>query len=333
VRGAIAGTLRGHCRSGIRRRFACCVLILAGIIGAASPSAADAKTPNCTAAQKKAADKWLWLNERDKKLSLEQNLPWGMPTPATPDPNEEVLVHWDYVIGYDDALRVPLWTGERVVGNRLGQTVRSDCFRPDPRLPSSVSSSLNDYDEPTFDQGHVTPSADVTISRISVWNSFVLSNMTPQYAAFNRGIWRRLEDYARRWAVANGTGYILTGSIFDRNSDGVRDPDADAPLMQPRKGSARVAIPSAFFKVIALEQPDRSLKTIAFMLPNTTAAIPSQQTLSYLGSRIVTIEAIEHVTGFDLFPSNPRIFEAVALWPIPRAQPRKKTRTKRKATP
>jgi len=306
------------------------LLLAAGIWMANAP--AFAKNPNCTLAQKKSADKWLWLNARDKDLSLKQNLPWGAPTATAPTTNEHLLIHWDYVIGYDDDLRVPLWTGERVVGSKLGNTTRSDCFRPDPRLDPSVSASLDDYDEPIYDQGHITPSADVTISKISVWNSFVLSNMTPQYAVFNRGIWRKLEDLARRWAIANGTAYILTGSIFDRDNNGLRDPDSVAPQMKPRKGLPRVAIPSAFYKIVTIEQPDHSLKTIAFILPNTPTAVPSKQTLGYLGSSIVTIEAVERFTGLDLFPAGPAITQSNALWPIPMAAPRNSSKRKHKPT-
>lgn len=276
-----------------------------------------AKAPNCTASQAKAADKWLWLSPRDKKLSIVQNLPWGEPLPIAPVSNEELLVHWDFVIDYDDDLHIPMWTGERVVGKKLGNTTRSDCFRPDPRLPVAVASMPKDYDEPLFDQGHVTPSADVTSSKISVWNSFVMSNMTPQYGVFNRGIWRKLEDYMRRLAIANGTAYILTGSILDRNNDGLRDADADASLMKPRKGTPRVAIPTAFYKVIAIEQPDHSLRTLAFILPNTPLDVKSKDALTYLSSKIVRLDAIERLTATDLFPANPTIAESEALWPMP----------------
>jgi endonuclease G len=304
-----------------------------GSLALALPSAGLAKAPNCTASQAKAADKWLWLNARDKQLSIAQNLPWGVPLPTAPVSNEQLLVHWDYVIGYDGDLRVPLWTGERVVGNKLGGATRSDCFRPDPRLSETIASTPKDYDEPLFDQGHVTPSADVTISKISVWNSFVMSNMTPQYGLFNRGIWRKLEDYVRRWAIANGTGYIVTGSIFDRNGDGLRDSDSAAPLMKPRKGTPHVAIPMAFYKVIAVEQGDHSLKTLAFILPNTPLDVKSKDTLTYLSSKIVRLDAIERVTATDLFPANPPIIEADALWPIPKTQAKRKAKPKRRITP
>ena len=110
-------------------------------------SHAAAKAPNCTVAQATSADKWLWPNERDKRLSLEQNLPWGTPRSATLNTSEHLFVHWYYIVGYDD-LRVPLCTGKRVVGKILGNTTRFDCFRVDPRLAETVASTPDDYDEP-----------------------------------------------------------------------------------------------------------------------------------------------------------------------------------------
>lgn len=293
-------------------------LLWALVLSLAAP--ADARgNPKCSLAQANSADRMLWLNSRDKKLSVEQNLPWGAPRPPAGAPLDRLLIHWDYVIGYDDDLRVPMWTGERIVGSGLGKAVRSDCFRADPRLPASVASTPGDYSEPTFDQGHVTPSADLTKSKISVWNSFIMSNMTPQYAHFNRGIWRMLEDMVRRWAIGAGTGYVISGSVFDRDQDGLRDSDSSAELMKPSHGVARVAIPTAFFKLLAIPEPDGSVRTIAFMLPNDTADIKSKDAPAYLKSKIAHLDAIQHVTGYTLLPAATSIHESDDLWPLPKS--------------
>jgi hypothetical protein len=39
------------------------------------------------------------LNERDKEMSIKRDAPWGQPQRA--DESERVLVHNDYLIGYD----------------------------------------------------------------------------------------------------------------------------------------------------------------------------------------------------------------------------------------
>ena len=65
------------------------VVLLGALLNAVS---ADAKTRNCTSAEKAAADKQLWLNARDKKLSIERVFPWGAPVPKGETGNDMLLV-------------------------------------------------------------------------------------------------------------------------------------------------------------------------------------------------------------------------------------------------
>ena len=144
---------------------------------------------NCTTAEKSAADAQLWLNKRDKKASLALHMLWGVLEPST----ERILIHRDYVIGYSDSLLVPLWTAHRLEGQGLGKASRVNCFRPAPRIPAPAASLPSDYNEPIFDQGHMTPNGDMSKGTQPVLNSFILSNMTPQHCQFNRGVWQILE--------------------------------------------------------------------------------------------------------------------------------------------
>ena len=289
------------------------LVLLAGCALAATPAAAA----NCSAAERHEADRWLWLNERDRNASLEQNLPWGAPTPTGQVSDERELVQRDYVIGYDADLRVPLWTAERVTGAELGKVGRSDCFRKDVRLKSAEASAPSDYSEPIFDQGHVTPSADMTMSKLAVHNSFIMSNMTPQFCQFNRGVWQILEEIVRRWAVQYGTIYVTSGSVFDRDGNGVRDPDDAALRMTSNNGKKRVAIPSAFYKVIAVKNANGTLETLSILLPNDQTDLDRAEAVAYLGQHVTSLAHIEQLTGVRLFPNAaPGLVEHPALWPF-----------------
>lgn len=246
----------------VRRIFVHAQLLITILLGLAI-FASPATAANCTAAERQEADKWLWLNERDRNASLEQHLPWGAPVPVGEVSNERRLIQWDYVIGYDADLKVPLWTAERVIGSELGKVSRSDCFRKDVRLKSADASTPTDYKEPIFDQGHVTPSANLTTSKLAVHNSFIMSNMTPQFCQFNRGVWQILEEIVRRWAEEYGTLYVISGSIFDWDGNGARDPDDAALRMKSNSGKNRVAIPSAFYKIIAVRAADGSVESLS----------------------------------------------------------------------
>jgi endonuclease G, mitochondrial len=284
----------------------------------ATPAAAD----NCSAAERHEADKWLWLNKRDKKASVAQNLPWGVPVPrGTSDQRQ--LVQRDYVIGYDADLKVPLWTAERVTGSELGKVGRSDCFRKDVRLKSADASTPSDYSERIFDQGHVTPSADMTMSKLAVHNSFVMSNMTPQFCQFNRGVWQILEEIVRRWAVQFDTIYVTSGSIFDRDGNGVRDPDDSALRMTSKNGKRRVAIPSAFYKIVAVKGPDGRVETLSILLPNDQTDLDRADAVAYLAQHITTLSRVEQLSGLDLFPAAPAgLVEHTAMWPFSGDPPR-----------
>jgi endonuclease G len=306
----------------LQRIFAHVSLLVVLLLGSAVAATA-ANAANCSAAEKHEADKWLWLNERDKKVSLDQNLPWGAPTPTGPVSNERELVQRDYIIGYDADLRVPLWTAERVTGGELGKVSRSDCFRKDVRLKTADASTPSDYSESIFDQGHVTPSADMTMSKIAVHNSFIMSNMTPQFCQFNRGVWQILEEIVRRWAVQYGTVYVTSGSIFDRDGNGVRDPDDTALRMTSNNGKRRVAIPSAFYKIVAVKDADGTVETVSILLPNDQADLDRAEAVAYLGQHVTSLARIEQLAGVDLLPgASATLVEHPVLWPFTGAPPK-----------
>jgi endonuclease G len=277
---------------------------------------AQATSRNCTATEKADGDHWLWLSPADKALSIQTQLPWGAPVEnsATADP---LLIQRDYVVKYSTSLLVPLWSAEKLKFSSLGKVKgRVECFRGDPRLPAPVASIPSDYKEPIYDQGHSTPDADQDKSVRSVVNTYVMSNMSPQNCQFNRGIWQILEQITRRWSAAQKTVYVLNGAVFDRNNDGIRDSDEVAPRMQSTNGKSRVAIPSAFYKIVAYKRPDGAVAVISILLPHTTANPNGSDALDYLSQHITTVAAIERLTGYDFFPGEPNLDEATTLWPF-----------------
>jgi endonuclease G len=280
------------------------VRLLAALVVAAltASSQTAAAADKCTAEQARRADKWLWLNKRDRKLALARHLPWGVPEPTIPVDNEKLLVHWDYVINYDLDLLVPVWTAHRLELKGLGRVERVDCFRQDPRTDSPRASLPRDYLEPIFDQGHLVPNGDMSRSLTSVLNSFVMTNMTPQYCQFNRGVWQILESLVRSWVKQRRTLYIVTGSVFDRDGDGERDSDDSAYRMKSNDGRARVARPTHFYKILLHLRGDGTLESLALLLRNDQTDLEGKDALAYLESGISSIDEIESVTGLNFFP-------------------------------
>ena len=148
---------------------------------------------------------------------------------------------------------------------------RLNCFRRDPRLEQSASSTPSDYIEPIFDRGHMSSAENAKDNLIEQLNTYVMSNMSPQHCRFNRGIWLSIEHLVRAWASLGHNYsplYITTGAIFDRDSNPGRDPDASAARMVSKSGKERVAVPSHYYKSI-IRNTFTGWVSISFLLPHT----------------------------------------------------------------
>jgi endonuclease G, mitochondrial len=267
---------------------------------------------NCTRAERADGDLWTQLSPRDHAGSIKRNLPWGLPVAVSPESSGRLVVLTEYVNHFDNELLIPLWSAERLAATKL-DTVKSriNCFRPNPRvMPESDLEA--DYDEATYDQGHLTPSDDQSTSVRAMINTYFYTNMTPQLARFNQVTWRRLEAVIHDWARPRRPMYIMTGSIMDRDRDGARDPDQAALRVVPRGGlPPRVAIPSAFYKVVAYRRPGGGLATLSIILPHDGAELTGRTLGRHFQAHVTTIAIIERATGLHFFPGNAKpIFEA-----------------------
>ena len=110
-----------------------------------------------------------------------------------------------------------------------------------------------------------------------------MSNMSPQNASFNRGIWKKLEEQVRTWAFENEHIYVITAGILGSCSSTI--------------GYSSVGVPDYYYKVI-LDYNEPEIKAIALVLPN-------QKGTQHLSSYVTSIDYIESITGIDFFPELP----------------------------
>ena len=76
------------------------------------------------------------------------------------------------------------------------------------------SASLDDYRASGYDRGHLAPAGSMKMNEISMSESFFMSNMSPQSASFNRGVWKRLEGKVN-WSENNDSILVVPGPILD----------------------------------------------------------------------------------------------------------------------
>jgi endonuclease G len=176
--------------------------------------------------------------------------------------------------------RTPLWAAEHLTARQIESAKgleRINAFHEEETLSPEERSYLSDYVRSGYDRGHNTPSGDEPDSQ-SQWQTFSLANMVPQAPENNRGIWERIEAATRNNALENDELYVITGPLF-----------AGSQLQQLH---GRVMVPTHMFK--AVYNP-RTRQAAAYLVQNTNES----------GYQIVSIDQINQMGGFDLFPSLP----------------------------
>jgi len=196
---------------------------------------------------------------------------------------DAVVKHLGYTLSYNEKNEQANWVAYELTAAETSKIAnRSDDFRPDDDVLTGSATNA-DYKGMGYDRGHLAPAADMGWSTTSMQESFFYSNMSPQVAGFNRGIWKRLEEQVRQWAVDNRTIYVVTGPLLPDNL--------------PAIGANKVSVPRYYYKVI-LDYTSPELKGIGFILPNASSSLP-------LRSFVVTIDYVEKMTGIDFFPAMP----------------------------
>ena len=301
----------------------------AGLVGGclvaiyATVANGDTARRDCTPQERAQADERLERIKQDKVRSdrlIKRHLPFGHHVTrhvAEGGPtNEVMLVQAGYVAVHDGDLRTALWTAHKLTGKEVlsgACEIRVECFRKDIRLVSEGhSAAAKDYDEatnytgPGFAKGHMVSDRDLRDDVTEQINSYVMSNMSPQYGGFNGGIWLRLEALGRSWAERFGTVYITSGAVFDHDEDAARDKDEDVQRVSSLNGTGRVGIPTHFYKVFLRKDKDSGeWFSISFLLEHRPGGSDGRAK-KRLTDAIVSFEEIGDRAEIDLHPDLDR---------------------------
>ena len=203
-------------------------------------------------------------------------------------PGEYLIEHFAYSLSYNEDHEQANWIAYELTGKETVSIInRSDKFIIDP-LVLTGSATTSDYSKSGYDRGHLAPAGDMGWSELAMTESFYYSNMSPQVPGFNRGVWKRLEELIRDWALENDTLYVVTGPVLNNNL--------------PAIGENNVSVPAYYYKVV-LDNTLPDKKGIGFILPNASSKIP-------LHTFTVSIDSVESLTGIDFFPLLPDTLES-----------------------
>lgn len=224
----------------------------------------------------------------------------GNPSGATVDPNN----HNHYLIqrpveamDYSDALGEPVWASWDLTTADVGSISRSSSYFPDTNLPPTfyrvTDADYNGVGNINFNRGHMCPSEDRTDTRADNDMLFFMSNIIPQSAANNQGVWGNFEGDCRTLANAGNEILIICGpSGFGTN----RIPSGKAVIADY---TWKVAVVVPLGAGTALSRITTATRVISLKIPNNNSVSSTWQTY------VTKAEQIESDTGFTFFTALP----------------------------
>ena len=200
-----------------------------------------------------------------------------------PSDSDLLLEKQGFSVGYSHAFRQPVWVAYTLSAKNLQsrQVRRKNVFKADPAIKHNPVHP-GDYAGSGYDKGHLAPAADMTYSMVTMDNSFLMSNISPQLPGCNRGVWKRLENQIRQWAIQEKQLYVITGPIFSSSPATMKE--------------TAIPVPIAFYKVIYDLTPPH--KMIGFIVPNAGSK-------ARVASFAVSVDEVERITGYNFFSELP----------------------------
>jgi endonuclease G len=115
---------------------------------------------------------------------------------------------------------------------------RTNAFAPNQFVPNGAVPA--DYAGTGYDKGHMAPDGDLSWDTQVEFESFLMTNMSPQAGSLNRGIWKLLETSVRGWAVQRNQSYtVYVGGLYGPGDKTIG------------KG---VVVPHGFYKIVINNQ-------------------------------------------------------------------------------
>lgn len=237
---------------------------------------------------------------------------FGTPTAAsTSNPNDFLIRRPQYTLSYNQSRGTPNWVSYELDARQMasGQD-RCNCFTADPLLPTDKQILTSDYTNGGYDRGHMTRSADRTVANVDNATTFYLTNIVPQMADLNQGVWAQFENALADSARVGGRAvYIITGPLYSRSHG-----------LTFLKNEGKVAIPDSTWKVAFIGPRNggnpftrgdvqtwddlAGLTVLAVNMPNV-AGVRNDPWSKYL----TTVDRIEAATAYDFLSLLPIAFQ------------------------
>ena len=218
--------------------------------------------------------------------------PYGFPQSA----NAQPLCQQAYLVGYDAAAKLPKFvTYELLPQNALGCVARTNAFAANQFIPNGAVPS--DYAGTGYDKGHMAPDGDLSWDPQVEYESFLMSNMSPQAGSLNRGIWKLLETSVRGWSVQRNQSYtVYVGGLYGAGDKTIGN---------------GVVVPHGFYKIVINNQTN---EVAGWAFPHVA---PYPNLGNDLTKFRLPINQIEQTAGVKYaFPAGARELSPGQEWPV-----------------
>ena len=231
-------------------------------------------------------------------VNLQKQL--GNPSGATNDPSNHahyLIERTVEAIDYSDQYGQPNWVSWDLTATDIGSAGRSPDFYTDPDLPSSFYPvSSGSYSGSGYTRGHMCPSNNRTDTTANNKLVFYMSNIIPQEASQNGGVWGSLETYCNS-LLSSYEELIICGP------SGFGSATFD---------NGHVYVPSNTWKVavfVPLGGDDSALSRLTNSDPSTirviAVLIPNSPQSSPWTSFVISTKQLQAETGFTFFTALP----------------------------
>ena len=223
----------------------------------------------------------------------------GAPAPS----DIRVLDRGEFLIGWSDTLKHPVWCAYHVLRDATHENADRPGFTKDKSVP--LAPAPDAYTKSGYDRGHMVPNyAIVTRYGLDAQKkTFRMSNIAPQSPALNRGVWRDVEHrIADLWTARYGEIWVIVGCISPNRGETLSGSDVD--------------VPESYYQVI-IAQEGMDVRVLALLFDQTV------DWKAWAARHIVTIDELEQKTGLDFLPELPSFIQEPLeadlpnrLWPI-----------------
>ncbi|MGM0650687.1 MAG: DNA/RNA non-specific endonuclease [Bacteroidota bacterium] len=202
--------------------------------------------------------------------------------------DDELIVRTYYAVSYNTEHNLANWAAYSLKKRHAVKCVERKNYYYVDTLVSTGSPVYDDYSRSGYDRGHLVPARDMLFNKTASKEASYMTNITPQTPAFNRGIWKRLENKARQWAGRYDSVMIVSGPLIEGNADKIGKEN-------------KISVPEKYYKAFLVHN-DTITETIGFVILNYKNKEKFKNDLYHYA---ITVNELEELTDLDFWPMLP----------------------------